>query len=103
MMCSSELQVLGETPVASGALYGQGVRRLRRWCRTSGHVPSSCTLADAVELDSEHALSSSALSDVYVGHSRGTKVAVKALRLHVDGRKSVQKVCPVYANFHASC
>jgi hypothetical protein len=95
-------QALGET-VASGALYGQGVRRLRRWCRTSGRVPSSCTLADAVELDEAHALSSSALSDVYVGRSRETKVAVKALRLHVDGRKSVQKVRPVFPTFHTAC
>jgi hypothetical protein len=82
---------LGQT-LPSGTLYGRGVQCLRRWSRTSGRVPSSCTLADTVKLDSDHATSSSALSDVYVGHSRGTKVAVKVLRLHADDRKGVQKV-----------
>jgi hypothetical protein len=94
-------KALGGT-LASGALYGQGVRRLRRWCRKSGRVPSSYTLADAVELESARALSSSALSDVYVGRSRGTKVAIKALRLHVDGHESIHKVCTIRPGSYTS-
>jgi hypothetical protein len=66
---------------------------LREWCRTSGRLPSSCTLAVNVELESPgRSSSSSTLSDVYRGHSSGILVAVKALRVHVDDHEIVRKV-----------
>jgi hypothetical protein len=90
-------KALGET-LPSGPLYGQGVHLLRRWCRKWKRVPSSYALTDAVELDSPGSpFSSSALSDVYIGRSRGVKVAVKRLRLHVDSHQAVHNVRPIHS------
>jgi hypothetical protein len=96
------LKALGEA-LPSGPLYGQGVQRLRRWCRTSERLPSSYTLADTVELTSNHAFSSTGLSNVYEGRCQEAKVAVKEPRLHVDDVKAVQKVRPFLNDSFISC
>jgi serine/threonine protein kinase len=90
---SSSPQALGHTSTRS-SLYGQGVQRLRRWCRTSKCLPSCYMLADVVELASRpgHPFSSSALSDVYKGRSRTTEVAVKVIRQHANNHEAVRKV-----------
>jgi hypothetical protein len=76
----------------SSDLYGAGVKCLRRWCRTKGHLPSSCMLSTSIVLDSQHAISSSALSDIYRGEFVRTVVAVKTLRIHMDNQQEVRKV-----------
>jgi hypothetical protein len=95
----SSLQAVKETP-AIDPLYNQAVQQLHKWCRKSKSLPSSCMLADTVELESPcRPLSSSGQSDVYRGHLRGTPVALKALRVHVDDCEAIQRVSPVHPTF----
>jgi hypothetical protein len=65
---------------------------LRRCCRTSQTLPQSCKIIHQIQLDSHHAISHSALSDIYRGTCDGVTVAVKSLRIHMDNMDIVKKV-----------
>jgi hypothetical protein len=72
--------------------YSQGVRRLRRLCRETGLVPTSCQVPLAVVADSATPFSQTAFSDVWSAMLGGRRVAVKALRLHGDQAYNVRRV-----------
>ena len=77
----------------SSALYGNALRKLREIGRKAGQLPSSCHLADdSIKLDSERTVSASNISDIYRGKLGKRKVAVKALRWHMDNREKIEKV-----------
>jgi hypothetical protein len=68
------------------------LQELRRWCRTSQTLPQSCKITHEIQLDSLHAISCSAFSDVHRGTCDGEMVAVKILRIHADDVEGVKKV-----------
>jgi hypothetical protein len=72
--------------------YAQGVRRLRRLCRETGLVPTSCQVPLAVFAESATPFSQTAFSDVWSAILEGRRVAVKALRLHGDQVYDVRRV-----------
>jgi hypothetical protein len=72
--------------------YAQGVRRLRRLCRETYLVPTSCKVPLAVFADSSTPFSQTAFSDVWSAILEGRRVAVKALRLHVNQVSNVRRV-----------
>jgi hypothetical protein len=72
--------------------YAQGVRRLRRLCRETGLVPTSCKVPLAVFVESATPFSQTAFSDVWSAILEGRRVAVKALRLHGDQINDVRWV-----------
>jgi hypothetical protein len=72
--------------------YAQGVRRLRRVCRETDLVPTSCKVPLAVFADSATPFSQTAFSDVWSAMLEGRRVAVKALRLHGDQAYDVRRV-----------
>jgi hypothetical protein len=72
--------------------YAQGVRRLRRLCRETGLVPTSCKVPLAVFADSSTPFSQTAFSDVWSAILDRRRVAVKALRLHGDQINDVRRV-----------
>jgi serine/threonine protein kinase len=76
----------------SNPLYGQRVQRLRRLCRFSGLVPTSCKIPKDVTLLSPMPVSQSHFSDIYRGKLDEPDVAVKVLRLHMDEIQTIQKV-----------
>jgi hypothetical protein len=76
----------------SHASYAQGVRRLRRLCRETGLVPTSCQVPMAVVAESATPFSQTAFSDVWSAILEGRRVAVKALRLHGDQINDVRRV-----------
>jgi hypothetical protein len=76
----------------SHASYAQGVRRLRRLCRETGLVPTSCKVPLAVFAESATPISQTAFSDVWSAILDGRRVAVKALRLHGDQVYDVRRV-----------
>jgi hypothetical protein len=65
---------------------------LRRCCRTSQTLPHSCKITHQIQLEPHHAISCSALSDIYRGTCDGVAVAVKSLRIHMDNMDIVKKV-----------
>jgi hypothetical protein len=71
------------------------LQELRRWCRTSQILPHSCNITHNIQLDSQHAISYSATSDIYRGTCDGLTVAVKSLRIHMDNVDVVKKVCMI--------
>jgi hypothetical protein len=85
------LQVVLSTHPSHGA-YAQGVRRLRRLCRETYLVPTSCKVPLAVFADSSTPFSQTAFSDVWSAILEGRRVAVKALRLHVNQVSNVRRV-----------
>jgi hypothetical protein len=76
----------------SHAAYAQGVRRLRRLCRETDLVPTSCQVPLALVTDSTIPFSQTAFSDVWSAMLEGRRVAVKALRLHVDDVHKLRRV-----------
>jgi hypothetical protein len=72
--------------------YSQGVRRLRRLCRETDLVPTSCKVPLAVVADSSTPFSQTAFSDVWSAILEGRRVAVKALRLHGNQVSNVRRV-----------
>jgi hypothetical protein len=76
----------------SHASYAQGVRRLRRLCRETGLVPTSCKVPLAVFAESATPFSQTAFSDVWSAILEGRRVAVKSLRLHGDQINDVRRV-----------
>jgi hypothetical protein len=72
--------------------YAQAVRRLRRLCRETGLVPTSCQVPLAVVADSTTPFSQTAFSDVWSAILEGRRVAVKALRLHGNQVYNVRRV-----------
>jgi hypothetical protein len=72
--------------------YAQCVRRLRRLCRETGLVPTSCKVPLAVFAESATPFSQTAFSDVWSAILEGRRVAVKALRLHGDQAYDVRRV-----------
>jgi serine/threonine protein kinase len=78
--------------IPSNSLYGQRVQRLRRLCRSSGLVPTSCKIPKDVTLLSPMPVSQSHFSDIYRGKLDQRDVAIKVLRLHMDEIQTIQKV-----------
>jgi hypothetical protein len=76
----------------SNILYAQGVQRLRRLCRNTQLVPTSCVIPKAVTSISDKPFSQSHFSDIWKGKLDRRDVAIKALRLHVDEAQEVKKV-----------
>jgi hypothetical protein len=76
----------------SNECYGRGIQYIRRWCRTSGHLPSAFILIDPVDHASLKRRSQTALSDVYMGSSGGKAIAVKAVRLLEENRAQIKEV-----------
>lgn len=75
------------------AVYSRAVRRLQLLCRNSGRLPSSCLLASEVVVEGDgEPYSKSAFSDIYFGRFGDMPVALKALRIHVDDKKKVERV-----------
>jgi hypothetical protein len=85
------IQVVLST-LPSHVSYAQGVRRLRRLCRETGLVPTSCQVPLAVFAESATPFSQTAFSDVWSAILDGRRVAVKALRLHGDQMNDVRRV-----------
>jgi hypothetical protein len=92
------LQIVLSTP-PSHVAYAQGVRRLRRLCRETDLVPTSCKVPMVVLSSSARPLSQTAFSDVWSGELEGRKVAVKALRLHEDQVDHVRRVSALLPSF----
>jgi hypothetical protein len=76
----------------ANALYAEGVRRLRRLCRNTQLVPTSCLLPKEVTLLSAKPICQSNFSDVWRGQLDEVDVAVKVIRLHGDEVQEVKKV-----------
>jgi hypothetical protein len=76
----------------SHVAYARGVRRLRRLCRQSDLVPTSCTVPLAVFADSATPFSRTTFSDVWSAMLEGQRVAMKALRLYGDQVYDVRRV-----------
>jgi hypothetical protein len=72
-------------------LYAGAVRRLRRLCRTSQLVPTSCKLPHDVTDISAKPVCQSHFSDIFRGKLEGRDMAIKALRLHSDQIEEVKK------------
>jgi hypothetical protein len=93
--CQRAIDALSEVLLSSNPssmLYAQGVQRLRRLCRDTQLVPTSCVLPKAVTNISDKPFSQSHFSDIWRGKIDRRDVAVKALRLHVDKAQEVKKV-----------
>jgi hypothetical protein len=76
----------------SDECYGRGIQYIRRWCRTSGHMPSAFLLIDPIDHASFERRSQTALSDVYMGSLGGKAIAVKAVRLLEENRAQIKEV-----------
>jgi hypothetical protein len=92
------LQIVLSTP-PSHVAYAQGVRRLRRLCRETDLVPTSCKVLMAVVASSDRPFTQTAFSDVWSGKLEGRQVAVKALRLHGDQVYHVRRVSRLPPSF----
>jgi hypothetical protein len=64
--------------------FGQGVRRLQRWCRKFALLPTSFKPISrlAIELESEQPIYRTAFSEVYKGVHEGMRVTVKVARTY---------------------
>ena len=77
------------------AIYSRAVRRLQVLCQKAGRLPSSCLLQTGLVTEMSEPLSKSGFSDVYCGYVGKLQVALKVLRLHVDDKTKVMKVCSI--------
>jgi hypothetical protein len=94
------LQTLSSSDSAS-ILYIEGVRRLRRLCRDTQLVPTSCKLPADLDSVSPRPVSRSNFSDIYVGRLSGRDVAIKVLRLHMDEVENIKKVSSTILRIHS--
>jgi hypothetical protein len=76
----------------STELYKTQFRLLRRQCRTSGLVPTSCRITRGIDRSGSEPVSRSSMSDIYRGTLNGVEVAIKVLRLHMNDVQHAQKV-----------
>jgi hypothetical protein len=76
----------------ASAFYAEGVHRLRRLCRNTHLVPTSCLLPKEVTSLPTKPICQSNFSDVWRGQLDGADVALKVIRLHGDEVQEVKKV-----------
>lgn len=77
--------------------YRRAFIRVRALCRYTNTLPQSCLLQGSITLSGDP-VKQTALSDVYQGVYENTDVAVKVIRINIDNRDRVEKVCTLMPN-----